>query len=82
MAENTTKRVVTYDVDGIEQILESFDKELTLTGFKQIDTVMRAVNYLRQGGEISEVPVEASGESEPVEKVEAEVVEKVDAEPV
>lgn len=70
MAEKATKRVVTYDVDDIEKILESFDKDLTLTGFKQISTVMNAVNYLRQGGQISEVPVETDN----VEKVEAEVV--------
>lgn len=73
MAKETTKRVVTYDVDGIENILESFDKNLSLTGFNQINTVMSAVNYLRQGGEISEVPVEAP-EEEPL-AVEGEVVE-------
>lgn len=71
MAGKETKRVVTYDVDGIEKILESFDKDLTLTGFKQISTVMNAVNYLRQAGDISEVPVE----SDNAEKVEAEVVD-------
>ena len=58
MGAQATKRVVTYDADKIEEILRSFDENLTLKGFRQIDTVMTAVNYLQSGGTVSEVPAE------------------------
>lgn len=95
MSEQATRRVVTYDVDKIEEILKSFDENLSLKGFQQIDTIMTAVNYLQHGGTISEVPVEEGSNAAPqafalddvneaTEVVEEPVVEseqKVDFEP-
>ena len=48
-------RKVTYEVEKIEEILRSFDTNLEVRGFAQINTLMSAVRYLQSGGEIIEV---------------------------
>ena len=59
-------RRVIYEVSKIEEILRSFDENLGLKGFEQLNTLMSAVQYLQSSGK----PEEENRVSYEVDKIE------------